>query len=84
MLISSVIGVTEIAILGAATADPNALVFGYTAGEGAAAGALIGLPVGAAFGGLTSLFKNSKSYLINDDIEKWKVFQSMQQKINIE
>jgi hypothetical protein len=78
----SIIGASTMAILGAATSDPDAIILGYTAGEGAASGVLIGLPVGAAIGGLTILFKNSKTYLINGDLMKWRVFQSVVSKIS--
>jgi hypothetical protein len=73
----SIIGASTMAILGAATSDPDAIILGNTAGEGAASGVIIGLPVGAAIGGLTILFKNSKTYLINGDLMKWRVFQSV-------
>lgn len=77
VLVGAAIGATSMAILGAATADPDAWLFGYTAGEGAAAGALLGGTTGAAIGGITILFKNSKSYEINGDMEKWKAFKEM-------
>ena len=76
VLIGSLVGASAIAILGAVSADPDALIFGYTAGEGAAAGALYGLPIGAAIGGFTLLFKNSKTYFINGEVTKWKALQS--------
>lgn len=76
LLIGSVIGASAMAILGAATAEPDSFL-GYTAGEGAAGGAIIGLPLGAAVGGITILFKNSKSYSIDGDLLKWKLFQEM-------
>lgn len=37
----------------------------------------MGLPLGAALGGITILFKNTKTYLINGDLIKWKEFQSV-------
>lgn len=76
LLIGSVIGASAMAILGAATAEPDSFL-GYTAGEGAAGGAIIGLPLGAAVGGITVIFKNSKSYSIDGDLLKWKLFQEM-------
>jgi len=36
---------------------------------------LIGAPVGAAIGGLTIL-KNSRTFSVNDDPEKWKAFRN--------
>jgi outer membrane lipoprotein SlyB len=77
VLMGSAIGATSMAILGAASADPDAWIFSYSAGEGAAAGAFLGGTAGAAIGGITILFKNSKTFLINGDIEKWKAFQEM-------
>ncbi len=77
VLIGSVIGASAIAIYGASTAEPDAWILPYTAAEGAAMGAIVGLPLGAAVGGFTALFKNSKSYSIDGDLLKWKVFQEM-------
>ncbi len=77
VLKGAVIGATTMALLGAATADPDSWVFGYTAGEGAAIGALLGGTAGAAIGGITILFKNSKFYEINGDKVKWKEFKEM-------
>ena len=74
ILIGSIAGASSMAIFGAATADPDEFL-GYTAGEGAAAGILIGAPPGAVIGGITALFKNSRTYLIDGDIMKWKAFQ---------
>lgn len=65
-----------LAIIGAATAEPNAKILGYTAGEGAAGGALVGLPVGAAIGGVTILFKNSKRFIIDGDLNKCNSFKN--------
>lgn len=77
VLIGAAGGAIPMAILGAATADPDAMIFGYTAGEGAAAGALFGGTIGAAIGGITILFKNSKSYIINGDELKLKEFKEL-------
>ncbi len=75
VLVGAVIGASTMAFLGAATADPDAwLILPRTAGEGAAAGALLGGTVGAVIGGITILFKNSKSYEINGDKVKWEEF----------
>ena len=77
VLIGAVTGATTMAILGAATADPDAWICCNTAAEGATAGALVGGTVGAAIGGITILFKNSKSYEINGDKAKLKAFKEM-------
>jgi hypothetical protein len=76
ILIGSIVGGTSLAIAGAASADPEDEILGYTAGEGAAAGLVTGAVVGAAVGGITILFKNSKTFLINGDATNWKTFQS--------
>ena len=81
LLIGSLAGAGAVAILGAASADPEEFL-GYTAGEGAAGGALLGLPAGAAIGGITVLFKKSKTFIINGNMEKWKAFQSYISKEN--
>jgi len=66
---------TIFAGMGAATADPDDWMFGYTASEGAIGGAVAGGVIGGAIGGITILFKNSKSYIINGDELKWKEFK---------
>jgi hypothetical protein len=76
LLIGAVAGAGAAGILGAATAQPDAFMFAYTAGEGAAAGAVLGLPLGAAIGGISLLFKKSNALIINGDIEKWKAVRS--------
>jgi hypothetical protein len=78
VLIGAATGAATMAILGIATADPDIVwMYGYTAGEGAAGGALLGGTAGAAIGGITILFKNSNSYEINGDELKWKAFKEM-------
>ncbi len=77
LVIGSLIGATAFAIAGAASAEPDAILLPYSAGEGAIIGTLVGLPLGAAAGGLTIPFKKSKTYLISGDLIKWKVFQSV-------
>ncbi|MFT5244311.1 MAG: hypothetical protein ACI8QQ_002249 [Psychroserpens sp.] len=77
ILKGAVIGGSVFALLGVATADPDAWILGYTAAEGAAAGAILGGTAGAAIGGLSSLFKNSESYTINGDEFKFKEFKEM-------
>jgi len=75
ILIGAATGATFLAILGAITADPDAMIMGYSAAEGAAAGVLFGGPAGATIGGITMLFKKSKSYKINGEELKWKAFK---------
>ena len=74
VLIGSAIGGGTLAGLGAATADPDAWIFGYTAGEGFVAGAILGGSAGAAIGGITALFKNTSTYLINGSLANLKLF----------
>lgn len=80
VLKGSIIGGTSMAIIGAASADPDAWILGYTAAEGATAGALLGGTTGAAIGGITILFKNSKTFIINGEEPNWKTFQQMTNK----
>lgn len=77
ILIGAATGAAVMAILGAASADPDAWILGYTAGEGAAAGAILGGTAGVAIGGITILFKNSKSFEINGELEKLIAFKEM-------
>jgi hypothetical protein len=73
ILIGSVIGISTMAIVGAASGGADSY---YTSSGGALSGAVVGLPLGAAFGGITILFKNSKTYLINGDSTRWKQFEA--------
>ena len=75
ILIGSAIGASTMAIIGVVSANPDEFL-GYTAGEGALGGLIVGVPIGATIGALTIPFKNSKHYLINGDPEKWKAFRS--------
>lgn len=80
----SVIGTSIFAILFASVSTNPDQYVSSTAGEAAAGGALIGLPLGAAVGGLAILFKNSNTYLIKGDFVRWKEFQaSMTEKSKI-
>jgi len=76
VLVGAVIGATTMGIFGATIAEPG-LLFGFSASEGAAGGVVLGGIAGAAIGGITILFKNSKSYEINGDKAKWKAFKEM-------
>lgn len=74
VLIGTAVGASVMAVAGASTAEPDEFL-GYTAGEGAAGGAILGGAAGAAFGGITILFKRSRKYVINGDKEKLKAFK---------
>jgi len=76
LLTGALLGLTAGAIIGVATADPDAW-FGYSAAEGATGIGLVGALVGTGVGAVTIPFKNSKSYIINGDASKWKVFEEM-------
>lgn len=77
VLLGSLIGLATGAILGAATADPDAYIFGYTASEGATGAGIVSAIIGSGIGAATILLKDSKSYIINGDASKWKVFEEM-------
>lgn len=77
ILMGSIIGGASMAILGAASADPNDWILGYTAAEGATAGALLGGTTGAAIGGITIAFKNTTTFVINGDYSNLKSFKQM-------
>lgn len=76
VLTGALIGFTLGAIIGVASADPDAW-FGYTASEGATGIGLVGAVLGSGIGAAIITSKNSKSYIINGDISKWKVFEEM-------
>lgn len=69
--ISSGIGAAGFAIFGAATADPEAWVFGYTAGEGAAAGFIVGALAGATVGSIIGATSKKPVLQINMNHGEW-------------
>ena len=73
VLVGSAIGGGSLAILGAASSDPDSFL-GWSAGEGIAAGFILGAPIGAFIGGITALFKSPNTYIIEGDIVKLKLF----------
>ena len=73
ILVPAAVGATIMATIGVATADPDAL-FGYTAAEGATGGLIIGALSGGFIGTISFITKNSNSYEINGDQEKWNAF----------
>ena len=86
ILVGSIIGGTTLTLIGALSAEEETkevpsifggtyeTTVGETAGEGAAYGAAIGFPSGALVGLISSVFKNSKTFIINGDTENLKVF----------
>lgn len=81
VLMGSTFGASLGIILGVSSADPDALFWGYTEGEGALALGTLGAIGGAGLGGIASLFKKSKMYIINGDKEKWLVFKEIFEKV---
>lgn len=81
------IGAASGAVLGAAigvsTADPDDFFVSYSAGEGAAIFGGIAALGGGAIGGITSVFKKSKTFVINADMVKWKIFKEMVENRNL-
>lgn len=71
VLITSLIGGVSLAILGAASADPDAWIFGYTASEGIAAGLLLGIPAGAAVGSIIAGTRKRPEFKINQNQGDW-------------
>lgn len=80
VLAATAAGATLGIVLGVSTAEPDALVLGYTASEGAVAFGGLGAIGGAAIGGIASAFKNSETYIIDGDIKKWRIFKEMIEK----
>lgn len=71
VLITSLIGGVSLAILGAASADPDVFL-GYTAGEGIAVGLLFGVPAGAAVGSIIAGTRNRPIFTINQNQDEWQ------------
>jgi hypothetical protein len=74
MLLQTVIGFTVGAIIGAATAEPDKSLGGYSAGDGALIGGSVGALMGAGAGGITIAVKNSKLHIIDGDIQNLRAF----------
>jgi hypothetical protein len=81
LLVGSMIGAGTFGFIGIASANPDDFL-GYTAAEGFSAGVLIGAPAGAAIGGLTALLKNSRTFTMNGDKQKWREFQTFAENSN--
>lgn len=77
VLITSLITAGSFAVLGAASANPNAWIFAYTAGEGARAGFLFGAGTGAFWGTIISGIRKRPVFKINGSLEQWKKTQSV-------
>lgn len=75
VLIGSLMGAAVVGGIGAATAEPDAEIMGYTAGEGFIIGVIFGAPTGAIIGTFSAGLKNSKTFKIDGDLEKWKAFR---------
>ncbi|MBF6642019.1 glycine zipper family protein [Flavobacterium sp. J49] len=74
VLIGTISGAIVMGGIVAASADPDNWILDYTPAEGAIIGAFIGAPAGAAVGLMTTVFKKPKTFIIDGDLEKWKVF----------
>ena len=59
------------ALFGIVTADPDAWVFGYTAGEGAIAGLIFGAGTGVVAGSVIAGTRNRPVFNINMNPEQW-------------
>lgn len=77
ILIGAMAGGITLAVLGAASSDPNDWVYSFTPAEGAVIGGVLGALGGGAIGGITALSKKVKTYIINGDLEKWQVYKTM-------
>ena len=75
VLMGATIGGAAMGILGAATADPDGWLFNYSAGEGFAMGTIFGGTAGSVLGAATIPLKNSKTFIINGDINNWNAFR---------
>lgn len=71
VVISSGIGAAGFSIFGAATADPDAWIYGYTAGEGAAAGFIFGAFAGATVGSIIAATSKKPVLRINMNPKEW-------------
>ncbi|HEX5654253.1 MAG TPA: hypothetical protein VFX58_14325 [Chitinophagaceae bacterium] len=73
VLVTSLIAAGSLAILGAATADPDAWIFGYTVAEGIASGLISGVLIGGAAGSIIAGTRNRPVIKLDRKIENWPV-----------
>ena len=75
VLIGAGIGATLGAIAGAASGDSNSGGFSlWSPGEGALMFGIMGAVGGAGYGGISTVFKNSVTYNIHGNKDRWTIF----------
>jgi hypothetical protein len=74
--IGTAVSSAALATLFMATADSGGFI-DWTIGEGAVIGTVIGIPVGAAIGGISTLFKGSQRFVIDGRAANWKIFSEV-------
>lgn len=80
ILLSSLILGASFAILGAATANPDAWIFAYSTGEGAASGLLLGGGLGVLTGAFLHAVQKKPVFQVNRQVEQWlKVKEQLQE-----
>ena len=75
ILWGTAIGAGTGALLGVSSGDTEGGFFSYSKEEGAAIYGVLMMPIGAAIGAITILFKNSNTYPIDGEPTKWKAFR---------
>lgn len=76
VLVGAAGGGLALAAIGVVSADNSSGFFTYTESEGAAVGMVMGAPIGAVVGGISAIFKNTRSFEINGDSGKLETFKS--------
>ena len=72
ILIGTAIAAPTLAIISVIGNQPcDDCFFSTTDGEAAAGGFIVGAAAGAVIGAITGVFKNSKTGIINGDMQKW-------------
>lgn len=71
ILITTLIGGAVVAILGAASAEPDALILAYTAGEGALAGLILGSGSGIVVGSIIAGTKSRPVFNVTQNRVNW-------------
>lgn len=56
--------------------DDCFISFGYSKGYYVMTDMIVGANIGAAAGGITVIFKDSETFVINGDFKKWEVFKA--------
>lgn len=79
ILMTTLIYLSTSVIISTIGNNPNNKILSWSSGEAAAIGAILAIPSGVLTGGIIALLKKNKTYTIDGEYKKWKIFQSVMQ-----